>query len=277
MKKRLSLLLIVALLMCLPATSQTGNSSDIDVYTVTDNPAMPIMGAKKLKALLATYVKNHPDYGGKGAESIWFVVLSDGSIGEIRPPLSLGASINIYKFNDETDLVRTLRYKPAKVGSKAVASWVTLSIPYKGEPDKNLNMTGIGALDVKGNTNGGSVYQVTRQMPKDSAKLERKVFDVVEQMPSFPGGVYYLMSYLSENVHYPLDAQLKKIQGRVIVSFIVERDGAISNPQVVQSVSPSLDAEALRVVKAMPRWVPGKQKGHGIRVKYNIPISFRLQ
>ncbi len=103
-----------------------------------------------------------------------------------------------------------------------------------------------------------------------------KVYEVVEDLPSFPGGPSALISYLSSNVKYPTECQAKGIQGRVIVQFIVETDGSITNAHVVRAVDPLLDAEALRVVNGMPKWTPGKQNGKAVRVKYNVPLSFKL-
>ena len=103
------------------------------------------------------------------------------------------------------------------------------------------------------------------------------VFDVVEEMPQYPGGMQAMLSFLQENITYPKDAQEKKISGRVIVTFVVEKDGSISNVETVKSVFPSLDEEAVRIVKAMPNWKPGKQNGKVVRVKYTLPISFSLK
>ena len=103
-----------------------------------------------------------------------------------------------------------------------------------------------------------------------------KVYEVCEQMPIFPGGDAAMMKYLSENVKYPALAIKAQEQGRVVVSFTVEKDGAISDVKVARSVTPSLDAEAVRVVKAMPKWTPGKQDGQLVRVRYNVPVSFKL-
>ena len=102
------------------------------------------------------------------------------------------------------------------------------------------------------------------------------VFDVVEQMPQYPGGAPELMKFLSMNIKYPEAAEKAGTQGRVIATFVVEKDGSISSTKIVRSVSPELDAEALRVINAMPKWTPGKQSGKDVRVKYTIPISFRL-
>lgn len=113
--------------------------------------------------------------------------------------------------------------------------------------------------------------------PAPKPEVATKIFDVVEEMPSFPGGNGALMSYLSSNIKYPVVAQENGVQGRVIVSFVVERDGSISDVRVARSVDPSLDREAQRVVKSMPRWKPGKQNGSAVRVKYTVPVVFRLQ
>lgn len=143
--------------------------------------------------------------------------------------------------------------------------------------------TAIGALDVKGNSDQGEILKVTQRVETEPVKaepkpeVENKVFDVVEQMPSFPGGPSALMQYLSSNIKYPVVAQENGVQGRVVVSFVVERDGSITDVQVARSVDPSLDREAQRVVRNMPRWIPGKQNGQSVRVKYNVPVAFRLQ
>ena len=109
------------------------------------------------------------------------------------------------------------------------------------------------------------------------AQKNQQVFDVVEQMPEYPGGMQALFEYLSQNVKYPEDAEKQKIEGRVIATFVVETDGTISNVEVVKPVFPSLDAEAIRVLSGMPKWTPGKQSGKVVSVKYTVPISFNLK
>ena len=103
-----------------------------------------------------------------------------------------------------------------------------------------------------------------------------KVYDVVEEMPQFPGGVGKMMEYLAVNLHYPKEAEAKGLQGRVIANFVIEPDGSITNAKVVKPLDPALDAEALRLVNGMPKWTPGKQDGVSMRVKYTIPITFTL-
>ena len=114
-----------------------------------------------------------------------------------------------------------------------------------------------------------------KQAPAQSGG-DDPVFEVVEVMPDFVGGLNGLLSYLSKNVKYPETAVKKNIQGRVIVQFVVGKDGKVRNPGIVKSVSPELDAEALRVVSTMPNWTPGKQKGKPVSVKYTAPIMFRI-
>ncbi len=111
---------------------------------------------------------------------------------------------------------------------------------------------------------------------KKGTPVPDEVFDVVEVMPVYPGGMEGLIKYLSENISYPKDAKEQKISGRVIITFVIEKDGSVTEVTTVKSVFPSLDEEAVRVVKGMPNWKPGMQKGKAVRVKYTLPISFSL-
>ena len=112
---------------------------------------------------------------------------------------------------------------------------------------------------------------------KDEEAEPEKVFDMVEQMPTFPGGQQELMAYLGKNIKYPTIAQENGTQGRVIIQFVVERDGTISDVHIARGVDPYLDKEAVRVVQSMPKWIPGKQNGKAVRVKFTVPVMFRLQ
>ena len=105
---------------------------------------------------------------------------------------------------------------------------------------------------------------------------EEEIFMVVEDAPEFPGGTQALLDYLRKNIKYPPICRENGIQGRVLVSFVVNKDGAIVEPQVVKSVNKQLDQEALRVISTMPNWKPGKQRGKPVRVKYTVPVNFRL-
>ena len=105
---------------------------------------------------------------------------------------------------------------------------------------------------------------------------EKRVFDVVETMPEFPGGSAGLMKWLSDNVKYPAKAEESGIQGRVVCTFVIERDGSVTDVRVARSIDPLLDNEAVRVLSKMPKWNPGTQGGKPVRVKYTVPVTFRL-
>ena len=119
--------------------------------------------------------------------------------------------------------------------------------------------------------------EVEEEIQSLSASSSGQVYDIAEQMPSFPGGQSALFQYLSKNIQYPKLCEEHGIQGRVICSYIVEEDGSITDVQVRKSVHPSLDKEAVRVIQSMPKWNPGKENGLPVRVRYNLPITFSLK
>ena len=134
--------------------------------------------------------------------------------------------------------------------------------------ESNVDMAKSGVVDHA---------QTTEQADFPIQQVEDPVFDVVEQQPSFPGGNLGLQKWLVENLNYPIKAAEKKIEGRVVISFIVCKDGSIIEPKIVQSVHPLLDNEALRIVRIMPQWIPGKLNGVAVNVRYTTPLTFKLQ
>ncbi len=112
---------------------------------------------------------------------------------------------------------------------------------------------------------------------EEEEESAQQIFTVVEEMPKFPGGDAELLKFIAKSIKYPVIAQENGIQGRVICSFVVNRDGSVVDAEVLRGVDPSLDKEALRVIATMPKWTPGKQRGKPVRVKYTVPITFRLQ
>ena len=140
---------------------------------------------------------------------------------------------------------------------------------------KEYDMKGKMTTEKKGDT---TINQVdwSRTPKADKADEEQVIFQVVEEMPDFPGGMKECMKFLARNIKYPVLAQEAKIEGRVIVQFVVDRDGSVNDIKVVRSISPQLDAEAVRVIGLMPKWNPGKQRGKAVAVKYTMPIQFRL-
>lgn len=115
------------------------------------------------------------------------------------------------------------------------------------------------------------------ELETEKAPVEDEIFALVEKMPEFPGGNAALFQYLNKNIKYPVVPQEQGIQGKVIIQFVVDKNGTITDPVVVRSVDPYLDKEALRVIKAMPKWKPGMQRNQAVRVKYTVPVTFRLQ
>ena len=107
--------------------------------------------------------------------------------------------------------------------------------------------------------------------------VEQEIFQIVEEMPAFPGGEAKLMEYVAKNIKYPQIARETGIQGRVFVGFVVEPDGSVSNVKVLRGIGGGCDEEAMRVVKSMPKWKPGKQRGKAVRVSYMLPVNFKLQ
>ena len=132
-------------------------------------------------------------------------------------------------------------------------------------------------MDGEGVVNQQEIKDMDREGALSGQNRNNMTFDVVEQMPSFPGGQRGLMAFLSSHVVYPTIAQENGVEGRVVVGFVVEKNGSISKINIEHSVDPSLDKEAMRVVRAMPRWTPGKHNGEYVRVKYTVPIVFRLE
>ena len=183
--------------------------------------------------------------------------------------------------------------EPEKIEVERVKSSVAFTVPeikkdnevkedqeMKSQEELQETNTAIGAFNVEGNDEtAGEVLKAKEVIaePEPPKVEETKVFDVVEQMPSLPGGQGALMQWLASNIKYPVVAEENGVQGRVVCTFVVERDGSITDVKVVRGVDPSLDKEAVRVLKQMPSWIPGKQNGSAVRVKYTVPVTFKLQ
>lgn len=153
-----------------------------------------------------------------------------------------------------------------------------MSQQYEEESPRKSNVKFVPPV-IKTNTEtvketGGNTHNDNSVVEK--TENDKKVYDVVEVMPSFPGGHFALVNWISTNMKYPVVAEENGVQGRVTLTFIIERDGSIGDVRVVNSVDPSLDKEAIRLIKTMPRWNPGTQNGKPVRVKFTMPLTFRL-
>lgn len=136
-------------------------------------------------------------------------------------------------------------------------------------------------VDIVSSEDDATTAQVEAYTPpavvEEEEESSQQIFTVVETMHEFPGGQGALLQYLAKSIKYPVIAQENGIQGRVSCSFVVNKDGSIVDAEVIRGVDPSLDKEALRVINSMPKWSPGKQRGKPVRVKYTVPVTFRLQ
>ncbi|QEC77133.1 M56 family metallopeptidase [Mucilaginibacter ginsenosidivorax] len=189
-----------------------------------------------------------------------FIVEKDGSLSNIK--VVRGVSPDI-----DEESIRVLKLSPTwKAGIQNHHKVRTrFSVPIAFTLDKSDKTADAGQQ--------GDPPPVVEQLPPNSTN---SVFASVEHLPEFPGGVGAFIKFLGANIRYPKDAREKGIQGRVIITFVVEKDGSLSGNKIVRSVSPDIDAEALRVLAMSPNWSPGTQKGKAVRVQYSVPISFKL-
>jgi TonB family protein len=191
----------------------------------------------------------------QGKVYVTFVVKADGSIGDSKVARGVHPSLD----KEAVRVVYALpKWKPGKQRGEAVNVSNTVPIQFSLRGVKTETKT--------------IPYVVA-----DPQKVEKEVFVVVEEMPEFPGGSQALRSFVAKSIRYPAEAQKEKAQGKVFVSFVVSSKGKVENAKIERSVSPSLDAEAIRVVSQMPDWKPGMQRGKAVSVEYTIPIEFKLQ
>ena len=186
----------------------------------------------------------------------------------------------LHKKSNRSSLLKLLALIPIvgmalALNARTVTDYV-YDEPQKQQPVKKGKKAGtikVNGQDIKV-VEQGDIVTMEGEVDQDQAKEE--AFDVVEEMPEFPGGPKALMDYLMENVKYPKTAFDADIQGRVIAQFVVDKEGTVRDAHIVKSVDPALDAEALRVINNMPKWRPGRQNGKVVNVKYTIPVSFSL-
>ena len=147
----------------------------------------------------------------------------------------------------------------------------------KSQEELTQTKVAISIADVKGNDEEhGQDIADFREVIAEPVVEEEKPYEAVEQMPTFPGGETELMKFIRDNLKYPVIAQENGIQGRVILRFVVSKTGAIDNVTVLRSLDPTCDKEAIRVVKSMPKWIPGKQNGNNVPVYFTLPVVFKL-
>lgn len=243
----------------IPVNIIKSNVTDDDVYEVVENmPEFPNGGMTALMKYLSDNIR-YPEAAHKagiqGRVTVQFVVGKDGSIGNVSILRGVNADL-------DAEAIRVIssmpKWKPGTQKGEPVKVKYTVPVMFRlaPEPVEKIDETTV----------------VGYHTP-----VAGEVYDVVDKMPEFPGGMTGLMQYLSKNIRYPAEAQTKGIQGRVTVAVIINTEGKAVNASIVRSVDPSLDAEALRVASTMPDWVPGTKDGKPVNVKYTFPVTFRLQ
>ena len=203
------------------------------------------------------YPEEAKDKNISGRVFVSFVIEKDGSVNEVKIMRGIGGGC-------DEEAVRVIsampKWKPGKQKGKPVRVSYMLPLNFKlndDQPNQPVKKSDVDKADMKPDKNG--------------------VYQIVEEMPQYPGGERAMMDYVAKNVVYPKEAQDKEISGRVFVSFVVEKDGSISNVEVKRGIGGGCDEEAVRVISAMPKWKPGKMKGEPVRVSYMMPINFKLQ
>ena len=232
----------------------SGNSEEGEIFQVVEEQPMFPGGMEEMMKFLQQnikYPKEVQEQGKQGRVIVQFVVNKDGSI-------SNGSVVRSVDPLLDAEALRVVRSMPNWTPGKQ-----------KGKPVR-VRFT----LPVTFHLNGDAPKQATEV--KQPEATDDKIFQVVEEQPEFPGGMEALMKHLSKEIKYPKEAQDKGTQGRVIVQFVVRKDGSITDAKVMKSVDPLLDAEALRVVSEMPNWIPGKQRGEAVNVRFTLPVTFRL-
>ena len=237
-------------------------ATEADVYEVVENmPEFPDGGMSGLMKYLSANIR-YPEAahkaGTQGRVTVQFVVGKDGSIGNVG--ILRGVDPNL-----DAEAIRVIssmpKWKPGTQKGEPVNVKYTVPVMFRLTPKP------VEKID--------EMIVVGYRTP--DAPVTGEVYEVADKMPEFPGGMTGLMQHLSKNIRYPAEAHTNNIQGRVVVSVIINTEGKVTNAQIVQGVAPSLDAEALRVTGTMPDWIPGTKDGKPVNVKYTFPVVFRLQ
>ena len=256
-------LLIASNISCTSTENQEANTEAIasravegEVFRVVEEMPEFVGGMGECMKYLAKNIKYPTEAIEKGIQGrviVQMVVTKEGDIAETKIARGIDPLLDAEALRVVSSMPK---WKPGKQKGEAVNVMYTLPVMFRlgGDADKKEAST---QTEAKVDENG--------------------IHQVCEEMPEFPGGMRECMNWLSKNVNYPTTAIENGVQGRVIIQFVVERDGSITEPTVARGIDPDLDKEALRVVSAMPNWKPGKQKGEAVRVKYTLPVMFRLQ
>ena len=257
-----------------PAPVKSATVNDSVVFEVVEEmPDFP-GGQSALMEYLAKNIK-YPatahENGKQGRVIVMFVVKKDGSISDVKTV----RGVDPYLDKEAERVIAAMpNWKPGKQRGQAVNVRFTVPVTFRlsgPEPAKTAETPEAVAIEKF------EEVVVVGYGPKEATPNNEPTFKVVDEMPKFPGGQEGLMRYLAKNIKYPTMAQQNKEQGKVLVQIVIGKDGNVSNIKILKGASAWLDAEAIRVVRGMPKWEPGKQNGQAVAVEYTFPITFRLQ
>lgn len=249
-----------SLLILLEGLSTLGDKPENDsIYQIVDEMPQYPGGEKAMMEYVAKNVKYPQEAKDKeiqGRVFVSFVVEKDGSVDEVKVMRSIGGGCD----DEAVRVVKAMpKWEPGKQDGKPVRVSYMMPINFKltdDSPTKSVKKTEANKPDMKPNADG--------------------VYQIVEEMPSFPGGDQKLMEYIANNINYPQEARDKGIEGRVFIRMVIEKDGSVSNVKLLRGIGGGCDEEAERVIKSMPKWKPGMMKGEPVPVSYQIPINFKL-
>lgn len=226
---------------------------------------------------LMKYVIDHIKYpesalaaGVQGRVIVQFVIKSDGSIGEVKVLRGKNEALD----KEAVRVIKSLpKFTPGMMGDKPVNVWYTLPIMFRVPSMPSEKQ------DVKQETASASSPSIENSTPETEAAPisdDNRVFDVVEKKPQFPGGEVALLKYISSHIRYPQAAKEANLQGRVVAQFVVKKDGSIGDVRIIRGKDKDLDIEAIRVIKSLPKFIPGSMNGQSVNVWYTLPIAFKL-
>lgn len=248
---------------------------DVVFEVVEVMPEFPNGGMPGLMKYLGKNVKYPIEAHANNIEGrvvVHFIVNKDGSISNV----GLTRSVDPLLDKEAIRVISSMpKWKPGMQRGKAVRVKYTVPVMFRLQGPKNAEPY----QAVVGTAKDGNLEEVVAVAKATTpiSRTEGKVYEKVENMPEFPGGVQGLMQYISSNLKYPAAAQKAGVQGKVIVSMIVDKEGNITDPKIIKGITPLLDAEAIRIISDMPQWKPGTDKGEKVNVQYTIPLVFKLQ
>lgn len=248
---------------------------DVVFEVVEVMPEFPNGGMPGLMKYLGKNVKYPIEAHANNIEGrvvVHFIVNKDGSISNVGLTRSVDPLLDKEAIRVISDMPK---WKPGMQRGKAVRVKYTVPVMFRLQGPKNAEPY----QAVVGTAKDGNLEEVVAVAKATTpiSRTEGKVYEKVENMPEFPGGVQGLMQYISSNLKYPAAAQKAGVQGKVIVSMIVDKEGNITDPKIIKGITPLLDAEAIRIISDMPQWKPGTDKGEKVNVQYTIPLVFKLQ